>query len=902
MKFRILPNRFSVFFLMYILLSWKAPVNAQILAWQLNGAAGNEAYINATINDPNLQISALQRGSGLNPSALANAFSSTNYSASGDKANAISNSRFVYFTVQAKPGYTVALTTLNARFRRSSTGPNTFRWQYSTDGIGFTDLGPGDIVYTGTENIGADRTAVDLSTELSLQNVTSTTTITFRLLGWGASATSGTFAIGRYEAGNASASLSISGTITAVISPPNATAATAISHNAFNANWDPVTSATGYHLDVSTSPTFSSLQSQTITEGFNGGTTPPAGWTFTSIGGTYTTSGNFGVSSPSLQMDATNDRIITPQFNGTASQLSFWIKGQGTNAASALLVEGFDGSNWITIDNITNSIPTTGTVKTYNGSSSPSLPVNLNRFRFTYSKNAGNLAFDDVSVTYSDVVPSFLPGYHGLAVAGTFSVVSGLSLCQNGYYYRVRAVGATSTSDNSNVITVGQLSIHQYRSVASGQWSDPATWEQFDGTAWVPATTFPNVASGICPGDTALIRNGHHVTLTGSYNFPDVMVETGSELTLSNSSQLTVSETFVVYGTLRMENNALLDGAGDFSLASGAHLFSGSPQGIAASGNSGNIQLGGSRTFASGASYTYKGNGNQVTGSGLTQNTPLHVVFDSPGNTVTLTSPLTVTGNISILATSLDSDNHNITVGGNWTNTGQFIHGTSTVEFNSSSTGTIWASSFFHIIFSGTGIKEAAGNLIISGNLTISNNFNAGGNFHILQGDWINNGVFTANTSTIRFSNTAADQTISGAAIALNNTFYGLELAKATEARVLEVIAPIGLTATASNSLIISSGTLKLSHPSTIYPFNNGNQATIPSSGGFWNNGGTITAGNFSWNVAGLFKNSAGTTNIGTSSGNSLRYFTGSEILIEGGDVNIAARISKDQNYSGTAA
>jgi hypothetical protein len=134
------------------------------------------------------------------------------------------------------------------------------------------------------------------------------------------------------------------------------------------------------------------------TAGFSGGTSAPAGWTFTAIGGIYTSGGNYGAASPSLQMDATNDRVETAPVT-SATELSFWIKGQGTDATSALLVEGYNGSVWSTIENITNSIPTTGTTKTYNSGTTPALAAGFTRFRFTYTKSSGNLAFDDVSVS-----------------------------------------------------------------------------------------------------------------------------------------------------------------------------------------------------------------------------------------------------------------------------------------------------------------------------------------------------------------------------------------------------------------------------------------------------------------------------------------------------------------------
>ena len=132
-------------------------------------------------------------------------------------------------------------------------------------------------------------------------------------------------------------------------------------------------------------------------EEFDDGTTAPTGWTFTNIGGTYTSAGNFGNSSPSLKIDVTGDIIETAPVTNP-SQLTFWIKGQGTDAASALLVEGWDGS-WNTIENITN-IPTVGTTKTYNSGLS-----SYTKFRFSYTKSAGNLSFDDVDVTCSNCSP-----------------------------------------------------------------------------------------------------------------------------------------------------------------------------------------------------------------------------------------------------------------------------------------------------------------------------------------------------------------------------------------------------------------------------------------------------------------------------------------------------------------
>ncbi len=228
---------------------------------------------------------------------------------------------------------------------------------------------------------------------------------------------------------------------------PVALDATNVGSTSFTANWNPVTGATGYFVDVYDSVT----SSNTIDEGFGAGATAPTGWIFTAIGGTYTSAGNFGNSSPSLQMSATNAQVLTATQPFATTQLSFWIKGQSTDNASALLVEGFNGGSWFTIQNITNSIPISGTTFTYNASTSPSLPPNIVQFRFTYTKSAGNLAFDDVSIIYPTTTFSFVNGFQNIFVNTNSIDVTGLTPGAS-YSYVVRSFNGECSSTNSNII------------------------------------------------------------------------------------------------------------------------------------------------------------------------------------------------------------------------------------------------------------------------------------------------------------------------------------------------------------------------------------------------------------------------------------------------------------------
>lgn len=131
-----------------------------------------------------------------------------------------------------------------------------------------------------------------------------------------------------------------------------------------------------------------------LEEEFNGGTTAPAGWTFTSIGGTYTSNANYGKTSPSIQFNATGDRVVTSSWTGAADQVTFFMRAQGTpNASDAMLVEGWNGSTWTTVG---SAYPMT-TARIY----VLSLIATVTQLRFTYTRGNANVAFDDVAVRAS---------------------------------------------------------------------------------------------------------------------------------------------------------------------------------------------------------------------------------------------------------------------------------------------------------------------------------------------------------------------------------------------------------------------------------------------------------------------------------------------------------------------
>ena len=185
-----------------------------VLSWQFNSpqASGTEVTINSTFTDPNLNISVLSRGGGLtNTSGLQRTFNSTAPTPANSKESAVLNNQYVQFDVQSKTGFNVSLSTLDVKLRRNSTGATKYKWMYSVDGTNFTEIGEYDIAFTDNNTDGVVQSTIHLSGLKDLQKVPSSQKVYFRLYFWGASSSSGGFAIGRYDSGITTNSLSIGG-------------------------------------------------------------------------------------------------------------------------------------------------------------------------------------------------------------------------------------------------------------------------------------------------------------------------------------------------------------------------------------------------------------------------------------------------------------------------------------------------------------------------------------------------------------------------------------------------------------------------------------------------------------------------------------------------------------------
>ncbi|HYE95062.1 MAG TPA: hypothetical protein VD962_02535, partial [Rubricoccaceae bacterium] len=198
---------------------------------------------------------------------------------------------------------------------------------------------------------------------------------------------------------------------------------------------------------------------------------------------------------------------------------------------------------------------------------------------------------------------------------------------------------ATTTSPSGNTWVAQMVALNPgpltFYSRASGSWTSASTWSTTGHTG----SAAPR-APGSVAGDDVIIGNSHTVTLDASQSAVDVTI---------NST-----------GTLAM-GTSVLGGAATFTLNSGGALRIGSAAGITSSGTSGNVQVTGTRTFSTGATYTYNGSAAQATGDGLPTSIAGLTVNNASG--VTLSQSTTVTGTLTFTSGTLTTNANTLTIG-----------------------------------------------------------------------------------------------------------------------------------------------------------------------------------------------------------------------------------------------
>lgn len=228
------------------------------------------------------------------------------------------------------------------------------------------------------------------------------------------------------------------------IDTPVASPATNISSGGFTASWQPVDGATDYLLTVTT------LAAGVAATQTYDGKELPEGWSknFTD---TYTASTSVGVATPSLKFSSTGARLETSVYPDDITAISFWHKGMGTGTTvgSYIEIEGYQDGNWISIDKVT---PVTNAGTAYK---LEDIPAGVRQLRFTYNKDKGNMAVDDIVITYKDLCQMPIANYDNISTGGQTSYyVDTTSSNATKFEYSVKATDGKGISSTSNVVAV----------------------------------------------------------------------------------------------------------------------------------------------------------------------------------------------------------------------------------------------------------------------------------------------------------------------------------------------------------------------------------------------------------------------------------------------------------------
>ncbi len=352
----------------------------------------------------------------------------------------------------------------------------------------------------------------------------------------------------------------------------------------------------------------------------------------------------------------------------------------------------------------------------------------------------------------------------------------------------------------------------QRTAVTSGNWSNPATWSP----AGVPAST-----------DSVVIPGGLNIVI-------DVNNATAKTVVLNNAAAPAPSNATLAFSaTGKLTLNGLL------------RVFPGSGTGATL-----NMPGGGELVLRGFAQYPaiIAGPASAIT---LTADNTLNVPVGTTlndliinGGTTTITSPVTVTGDVTVATGKLMIDGDYLSrlgAGGSVSllpyaelhlaGAAGLPANFSTYAFDSlslvafvGSNQSITGGNYGRLTMSGSGVKQAVAPINVATLITNNGTFNAGAFHHTVRGDWTNAGTFNAGTGTIEL-NGSTQQDIPAL------TFSKLYVSNTTGwVNALGDITVLDTLETTSINTLIEMGTNRLIMPDTAVVLNRGTIKTQNTS------------------------------------------------------------------------
>lgn len=586
------------------------------------------------------------------------------------------------------------------------------------------------------------------------------------------------------------------------------------------------------------------------------GTVSPAANALVAGAGTLTGTGTAQVTRTAATADFLSQYTITTT---TLTNLTIDYAGAGAQTINATPIDATNYGDLVTSGSGTKTL---GGAVTSNGNvvigSGTTLDTSGSNFGITvggnWTNNGGTFTPQSGTVTFNSGAAQAI---NGSATSQTFN---NLTVNKGG--------GTLSVSGSTTTLTVNDLT------ETAGGFTAPATLNI--------AGNFSHAAGTFTAGTNTNLNGA-------TQSFGGAAATTFVNLTTSNSGTKSPSGAYTVTGILTVGSGTTLDentrtaslpggaslvvnGTLDFTSSTGL-MQSTSGTTTLTMGASGLIKTADSGGLGPGAGLSLVNNGGTWTTTSIDTNGTVEYYFtgsqtitDRNYNNLTITNTgtktwtltattQTVNGNLTINASaplSLGGTNRTLNVGGNWSNSGTFTAGTSTINFNSTTTGKTIAgtltgtSKFNKLSFNGVGGAWSFSNpadvgsdfTITNGTVTApSGNLNIGGN-------WSNSASFAHNSGTVTFNGTT-NQSIGGsnsttfATLAISNTGGGGSnvVSLATDQTVSTALNVTSGILDQGATFNLTSGAVTVSSGATLRNLGTGD---LTLSGGV-SNAGTIT-------------------------------------------------------------
>jgi hypothetical protein len=432
-------------------------------------------------------------------------------------------------------------------------------------------------------------------------------------------------------------------------------------------------------------------------------------------------------------------------------------------------------------------------------------------------------------------------------------LAAGLSVAD---YTGVNIVASATGASSKNVGLSGYVvaatgATDDYRSLASGNWSDNSTWESkaIGSTHWSAASLTPTSSA-----TSVLIQNGHTITLTSPLTTGTLSINNGG--TLAANATLTANGNVTLDGTFQLNAGGWATGSGTWTYSGGTLAFNNtSSYGV----NSGDVFwpttagptniniLQGGLTLNSGANRIVSGlfqtaagvtlSGATLTLNGIAQidaggyfaNAPTYGVSSTlkynTGNTYGRGTEWVSPANVQL------SNNSTL----DYPNTGS---GAFSTNLSISGNLTVDAGSALYMDYGGSGNKSGSltvtGNVILNGALSLGNAL--GGDLYV-GGNWTTpatNSSLNSNSRAVIFNGTSS-QVINHASLdvfpylIINNFTNGVSIANSLTATNLTIKPKAKLTLDAEKTLTSTSFTIESNATGTGTYIDNGT-STVTSS------------------------------------------------------------------------